>query len=75
MRYTLRSYPLMFRQNTLPPFVHPHLLSSDAYKDQIELLTNCISLLHMISGGVQGSRKLFWENVRLECERICEDVR
>ncbi|KAA8645093.1 uncharacterized protein ATNIH1004_009308 [Aspergillus tanneri] len=27
----------------------------------------------MISSGVQGSRKLFWKNVRLECERFCEE--
>jgi hypothetical protein len=30
--------------------------------------------VHMISSGVQGSRKLFWKNVRMECERLCEEV-
>ena len=32
----------------------------------MEPLNNCISLVHMISGGVRGSRKLFWKVVRLE---------
>ena len=72
---TLKSYPLMMlRHNTLPPFIHPRLISSDAENNYMEPLTNCISLVHMISSGIQGSRKLFWKNVRLECERLCEEV-
>ena len=74
--HTLRSYPLMMlRQDSLPPFIHPHLLSSDIEKGHMEPLTNCMSLVRMISSGSQGSRKLFWRNVRLECERLCEEVR
>jgi len=74
--HTLKSYPIMMlRHNTLPPFINPRLISSDAENDQMEPLTNCISLVHMISSGVQGSRKLFWKNVRLECERLFEEVR
>ena len=74
--HTLKSYPLMMlRHNTLPPFIHPSLISSDVEDSQMEPLTNCISLVHMISSGFQGSRKLFWKNVRLECERWCEEVR
>ncbi len=66
--HTLKSYPLMMlRHDTLPPFIHPGLISSDAENNNMEPLANCISLVHMISG-VQGSRKLFWKNVRLECE-------
>lgn len=73
---TLKSYPrMMLRHNTLPPFIHPRLIYSDTENDHIEPLNNCISLMHMISSGVQGSRKLFWKNVRLECERFCEEVR
>jgi hypothetical protein len=73
--HTLKSYPLMMlRYNTLPPFIHPGLISSDVEGNYMEPLTNCISLVQMISGGVQGSRKLFWKNVRLECERLCEEV-
>jgi hypothetical protein len=76
MLHTLKSYPLMMlRHNTLPPFIHPRLISSDVENDNMEPLTNCIILVHMISSGVQGSRKLFWKNVRLECERLCEEVR
>lgn len=76
MLHTLKSYALMMlRHKTLPPFVHSHLISSNAENIDMEPLNNCISLLHMISGGVQGSRKLFWKNVRLECEHLCESVR
>jgi hypothetical protein len=74
--HTLKSYPLMMlRYNTLPPFIHPGLISSDVGDNHMEPLTNCISLVQMISGGVQGSRKLFWKNVRLECERLYAEVR
>jgi hypothetical protein len=30
--------------------------------------------LRMLSGEVQGSRKLFWKVVRMECEHLCEEV-
>lgn len=40
----------------------------------MESLINCISLVHMINSGVQGNRKLFWKNVRLECERMYAEV-
>ena len=72
---TLKSYPLMMlRHNTLPPFIHPRLISSNVENNHMEPLTNCISLMQMISSGVQGSRKLFWKNVRMECERLHEEV-
>ncbi|KAF2801434.1 uncharacterized protein BDZ99DRAFT_553252 [Mytilinidion resinicola] len=72
--HTLKSYPLMMlRHNILPPFIHPRITSSDSEDNYMEPLTNCISLVHMISSGVQGSRKLFWKNVRLECERLHEE--
>ena len=71
----LRSYPLMMlRDNALPPFIHPHVISSNALNDNMEPITNCISLVHMISGETKGSRKLFWKNVQLECERLCAEV-
>jgi hypothetical protein len=74
--HTLKSYPLMMlRYNTLPPFIHPGLISSGVEDNHMEPLTNCISLVRMISSEVQGSRKLFWKNVRLECERLYEEVR
>lgn len=73
--HTLKSYPLMMQNhNNLPPFIHPHLLSSNIENSNMEPLTNCINLVYMISSQVQGSRKLFWKNVRMECERLCEKV-
>ncbi|KAJ5316801.1 hypothetical protein N7508_001309 [Penicillium antarcticum] len=40
----------------------------------METLDNCITLVHMISSGSRGSRKLFWKNVRMECERLCSEA-
>lgn len=69
--HTLKSYPqMMLRDGTLPPYIHPQLVSSDFSSNDMESLSNCISLVHMISREVRGSRKLFWKNVRLECERM-----
>lgn len=74
--HTLKSYPhMMSRHDALPPFIHPSLVSSDAEDVSMEPLTNCISVVRMISGGVRGSRKLFWKNVRMECERLVAEVR
>lgn len=74
--HTLKSYPLMMlRHNTFPPFIHPRLISSYVENNHMEPLSNCISLVHMISNRVYGSRKLFWTNVRLECERLGEEAR
>ncbi|KAK9780157.1 putative Transcription factor domain-containing protein [Seiridium cardinale] len=73
--HTLKSFSLMIlHHNTLPPFIHPSLVCSDVGNDDMESLNNCISLMHMASSGVQGSLKLFWKNVRQECERLY-DVR
>jgi hypothetical protein len=75
IHHTLRSYPLMMRQNnTLPPFIHPVLLQANIENNDMEALHNCISLLHMLNSGMQYSRKLFWRNVRQECERLCQIV-
>ncbi|KAK3196100.1 hypothetical protein K4F52_000968 [Lecanicillium sp. MT-2017a] len=69
---TLKSYPLMMlRQKTPPPFIHPHLLI-DTTTNDMEAWHNCMSLVHMMNGGIHGSRKLFWRNVRMECDRFCE---
>ncbi|KAE9369668.1 hypothetical protein N431DRAFT_427836 [Stipitochalara longipes BDJ] len=69
--HTLKSYPLMMlRHKTLPPFIHPHLVSSEVENDNMEPLNNCFSLVHMISSGIRGSRKLFWKNVGSECEHF-----
>lgn len=73
--HTLKSYPLMMlHHSSLPPFIHPHFTSSEDANRNMERLTNCICLVHMISSGIQGSRKLFWKNVRMECEQMFEEV-
>lgn len=75
--HTLKSYPqMMLRHNTLPPFIHPRLVesASDEENDNMEPMTNCLNLVHMISSGIRGSRKLFWRNVRTECELLCVEV-
>ncbi|EPE33750.1 hypothetical protein GLAREA_06763 [Glarea lozoyensis ATCC 20868] len=72
--HNLKSYPLMMlRYNTLPPFIHASLVSSDVEDINMEPLSNCISMVHMISSGVRGSRMLFWNNVRMECERFSSE--
>jgi hypothetical protein len=76
--HTLKSFPqMMLRHNTLPPFIHPRLMTPPSIadrEDELEPLHNCISLLHMLRGRVAGSRKLFWRNVRMECERFLQEV-
>lgn len=73
--HTLQSYPLMLlRSSTLPPFIHPSMITSNDENLHLESLTNCLSLVQMISTGIQTSRKLFWKNVRMECERLSEEV-
>ncbi|EED15915.1 conserved hypothetical protein [Talaromyces stipitatus ATCC 10500] len=73
--HTLKSYPRMILQpESLPPFIHPGLMSESVVESQnLESLHNCISLMHMMHSRVRGSRKLFWRNVRMECERLCEE--
>ena len=75
--HTLKSYlRTMMNHNSLPPFIHPRSVSIDAENNNcMNPLTNCMSLVRMIGNEVQGSRKVFWENVSLECKRMCEEVR
>jgi hypothetical protein len=78
--HTLKSYPLMMlhHEDALPPFIHPSLVSKldgVAEEDRFTApLTNCISLMHMLGSEVRGTRKLFWKNVRMECERLLDEV-
>jgi hypothetical protein len=75
--HILTSYPAMMRDHgSLPPFIHPHLLGNvqDSDSRSFESLTTCMSLMQMFGSDVYGSRKLAWRNVRLECERMSEDV-
>ena len=73
--HTLKSYPLMMlRHKTLPPFIHPLSMSLEVENDNMETLNNCFNLVHIISSGIRGNRKLFWRNVRQECEHIYAEV-
>ena len=73
--HNLKSYPqMMLVHNMFPPFIHPAMVSSDICNPDFEPLANCIALVHMIGSGIQASRRLFWKNVRMECERLCEEV-
>lgn len=73
MLHTLRSQLFeMLHDGALPSFVHVTLKAEHATNDETEALTNCISLVHMISSR-KGSRKLFWKNVRMECDRVCAE--
>lgn len=73
--HTLKSYPLMMLQdNSLPPFINAQLAYSDKWSKDMEPLNNCMNLIHMLNGRINGSRKLFWRNVRMECERWCAEV-
>lgn len=73
--HTLKSYPQMvIRHGTLPPYIHACTLSLDGENGRMEPLNNCISLVRMLGSGARSSYKLFWKNVRLECERWCSEV-
>lgn len=72
--HMMKSYSvMMLQQNNLPPFIHPQMFSFNDDKD-MEPLYNCISLMHMIGRSLPGSRALFWRNVRMECERMKNNV-
>lgn len=72
---TLKSYAVtMLRDGSLPSFIHPYFTTIHTKTEDMEPLNNCICLVHMIRSGLQGSRKLFWRNVRLECERLRDKV-
>ncbi|RAO73580.1 uncharacterized protein BHQ10_009592 [Talaromyces amestolkiae] len=57
MFHTLKSYPQMM--------LRPDTLPPFIHPAWV--------LVHMVSSRVWGSRKLFWRNVRMECERLCEE--
>lgn len=74
--HTLKSYPIVIlRDQTLPPFIHPHLVSKEVENNDMEPLSNCVNLIHMLSSGFSGSRKLSWKNVRMDCESLYTNVR
>lgn len=71
---TLKSYPMMVqRHDSLPPFIHSSFTIPEEGNSNLEPLTNCLNLVHMLRSPYHGKRKLFWKNVRLECERWCAE--
>lgn len=77
MTHMLTSFPrAMYSPGSLPPFIHPYSLGNNAHNpnEGFESLTTCVTLMQMVSGAAPGSRKLFWKNVRLECERLQVEV-
>lgn len=73
--HTLKSYPRMvLRNDTLPPYIHAKTVPLGEEGSLTEPLSNAVNLVRMISGGNRSGRKLFWKNVRLECERCCNEV-
>lgn len=77
MHRILTSYPMMMRsQDSLPPFIHPSFLSpaQESESNSFESLVTCMNLMQMVGTNAPGSRKLLWKNVRLECERLHEEV-
>ena len=78
MTHILTSYPrMMYTPSSLPPFIHPYSMkqSSHNHSSAFESLSTCVSLTQMASSQALGARKLFWKNVRLECERLQCEVR
>lgn len=75
MLHMLNAYPrMMTRHDNPPPFIHPMSVTLEQEYMHLEPLNNCMSLVHMVNSGIQGSRKLFWKNVRMECERFCSEA-
>ena len=78
MVHMLTSFPLAMRnEDSLPPFIHPSYFSRNEESDhkQFEALSCCMSLMQIVTKNAPGSRKLLWKNVRLECERLQDEVR
>lgn len=78
MTHILTSFSkMMYSPGSLPPFIHPYSLGNNLHNpnDGFESLTTCAALMQMLSSGAPGGRKLFWKNVRLECERLQIEVR
>jgi hypothetical protein len=77
MTHILTSFPkMMYSPGSLPPFIHPYSLGNNSHNSEegFESLVTCATLMQMLSSGAPGTRRLFWKNVRLECERLQIEV-
>lgn len=77
MARILTSYPRMMQsQESLPPFIHPFSLV-DRFEPEgkpFESVTTCLALMQMAAIHGPGKNRLIWKNIRLECERIRDEV-
>ncbi len=72
----LKGYPkMMTRKETLPPFIHPSCIpnSGSAKSLKQDTLTNCVILSTLFCADT-GGRKLLWNMIRMEQERISQNV-
>ncbi len=78
---TIESYPVHFKQNRLPPFIHNSCLlngtvsSERGFADLPEPLANCKGILPLYSQKTAGSRFLVLKTTFQEITRLNEEVR
>jgi hypothetical protein len=74
----LKSFPkMMLRRETFPPFIHAHCTSADLVSNSSELiepLANCMTVAQLFYSATGSSRKLVWRMIRMEIERVVQDV-
>ncbi|KAL4926818.1 Zn(II)2Cys6 transcription factor domain-containing protein [Aspergillus undulatus] len=72
--HTLKSYLMMLvRDNTPPPFIHLSLVPIPANRNSgvYNPLLTCLKFIQSLKNTLQDkSRRIFWDNVRGECERL-----
>lgn len=62
----------MLQTNVMPPFVHTGILTHSSDNDDWEALRTCQLLVYMLHDPSPAAKRLFWKNVRWECERVCK---
>lgn len=79
---TLRSYPsMMLPGDTLPPFIHPQCLFDISGDDQVHHkslpgpLATCAAIVQMFSVKNDGNAIFIWKAIRMEQERLLDEVR
>ncbi|KAL4934967.1 hypothetical protein BDV06DRAFT_141456 [Aspergillus oleicola] len=72
--HTLKSYLLiLMRHNGLPPFIHPSSIPAGTHDGNSPIynpLVTCLTLIKALNSRRQDKRKLFWDHVRSECDRM-----
>ncbi|KAL5343437.1 hypothetical protein BJX70DRAFT_394000 [Aspergillus crustosus] len=79
--HTLKSYLLpMIRDSTLPPFIHSQSISLFSTENLVDArnskssLSICINLMSTFNSKSKDGRRAFWDNVRIECGRLCAET-